>query len=303
MSTFQFSPPQSIMSAPPSVPNDPNYDSESDGWSSDDESPPESSVSPPVQVAATQAPLPPLTMSEREKLKSTLKLENFIQNEGGYTLYRCEPANQKNPTLTGLSSLKQFDKVHVAVHVFNSEESVFMRTPDMKNKYIKYERHEDGLLVDPKTVDAIRFKKKCQDKLGNDSGFELGKGYMSHTAGATPQFVFVVTPFSNGYIKSQAIRSTPFRVLSKRQERFLQPKQKRRRVNVDLQKYDTDIRNAKTTHNMLESDLRRANIVHSAMRNFFAELRNHVDHVQDETTRLALQFALRCSNEPETASM
>jgi len=54
---------------------------------------------------------------------------------------------------------------------------------------------------------------------------------------------------------------------------------------------------------MLESDLRRANIVHSAMRNFFAELRNHVDDVQDETTRLALQFALRCSNEPETASM
>jgi|MDSY01.1.fsa_nt_gb hypothetical protein len=281
-------------------PNGTESDPGSDGWSDSEDEGPE-----PVEpaVSPTSVALPTWSRKELGALKCQLGLENVIQDQGGLVVYRCEPADKKYPTLTGLSSLRQFEHVHVAIMVFNSDEHVTMKTPDMKNKYITYVEYMDGIIVNAKNTKSLRFKKKCQNKGGGESGFELGKGYISHTNGATPLFVFVATPFDHVYLKNKSIRSEPFRIQSKRQERFLEPKQKRRRTKNDVRKYDTDIGNAKSTFAMLETELRRAQIVHRAMNRFFDELRNYADDIVDDTTRYSLQFALRCSEESETASM
>lgn len=281
-------------------PNGAESDSGSDGWSDSDDEGPEPDE---PTVSPTSAALPTWSRKELGVLKCQLELENVIRDQGGFVVYRCEPADKKYPTLSGFSSLRKFKHVHVSILVFNSEEHVTMKTPDMKNKYMSYDEYMDGIIFDPKTTTSLLFKKKCQNKAGVETGFELGKGYISHTNGATPQFVFVATPFDNGYLKSKSVRSAPFRIQSKRQERFLEPKQKRRRTKNDVRKYDTNIGNAKSTFAMLETKLRRAQIVHRAMNRFFDELRNHTDDIDDDTTRLSLQFALRCTEESETASM
>lgn len=280
------------------APNGAENDSDDDGWgSSDDEG------SEHYAGEQTQLERPIWSMEDRERLPELLSLENFVVDESGNSLYRCEPAKKQNPTLTGLKCLAHHSKVVVFICLFNSSESVPMRTPDSKTKTLNKTRLHGGIVVNPSEVDAVRFKKKCQDKAGKDLAFELGKGFMSHTAGATPQFIFVAVPFQNGYLTQKAVRSPTFRVFSKRQERFLEPKQKKRRKNAEIQKLDTDIGNAVTTFGALEQELRHADFVHGGMKAFFGQLRAQVAHMQDDTARIALEFALRSAEEPETASM
>ncbi|MDA7838898.1 hypothetical protein N9A45_01025 [bacterium] len=288
------------------VPNGAKIDSDDDGWDSSDDDGSEHYAGeqtfkftpPPAQLER-----PTWSMEDRERIPELLSVENFVVDESGNSLYRCEPAKKQNPTLGGLKCLAHHSKVVVFICLFNSFESVPMRTPDSKTKSLNNTRLQGGIVINPSEVDAVRFKKKCQDKAGKDLAFELGKGFMSHTAGATPQFIFVAVPYENGYLKEKAVRSPTFRVFSKRQERFLEPKQKKRRKNAEIHKLDTDIGNAVTTFRALEQELRHADFIHGAMKAFFGQMRAQVAHMQDDTARIALEFALRSAEEPETASM
>lgn len=295
----------------PDFDSDDGWDSDSDdGWGTDgDMDALESSMfgtsqqiesAPKLQTVQER---PNWNMSEREKLPVELGLENFVMDESGYNLYRCEPAKKMNPTLCGLSQFSEYESVHISIRLLNAEKSVVIRTPDLKRKCLNAHRLDQGVLVNAKKEHSVRFKKKCQDKSGNDTAFELGKGFMSHTLGATPQFIFVAIPYCGGYVPEKAVRSPPFRIFSKRQERFLEPKKKRRRKNVEIQKLDTDIQNAKATFHMMEQELRHAEFINGAMGAFFNQLRSHVANIEDDTTRIALEFALRCEQENETASM
>lgn len=293
-------------------PNDLSNDSESDGWDdSDDErmddaheqSVVPSDISPTGVVVTSQ---PNWTMEERQKLPVGLTLENFLKEDSGLTLYRCEAAKKKNPTVSGLQSFGNGTKVHLSICLFNSEETVYMRCPDVKRKKFECQRLDSGIVFDVKdAMNELRFKKKCQNKTGNHTGFELGREYESYTNGTTPQFVFVAVPYTSGYVKNLAIRSPPFKILSKRQERFLDPKTKRRKKAPEIEKLDTDIHNAKSTFNMLEKDIRHETFVNKSMKTFFNELAQFAEHLQNPTAKIAIQFALRQGQEkePETASM
>lgn len=289
----------SHLPAPEMVPKVVESDDDDDGWgSSDEECDTATDISNVIQMER-----PTWSMQERECIPELLKLENFVVDASGISLYRCEPAKKQNPTLKGLECLSEYSQVVVFIYLLNSAECVPMRTPDSKKKELNHCRLDGGIQLCPSKVHSVRFKKKCQDKSGNDLAFELGKGFMSHTAGTTPQFIFVAVPYSNGYIMNKAVRSPAFKVFSKRQERFLEPTQKKRRKNAEIQKLDTDIENAMTTFGTLEQDLRHANFIHSAMKSFFEQMRDQVENVEDETARVALAFALRCAQTPETASM
>ena len=252
---------------------------------------------------------PTWTTAEREKMPQSLHLTNFVQQGGVTTLFRCEAAKGKNPQVSGLSALS-FQQIHIFTCLFNSRDCIFMRTPDVKKNCQKptfeHERTDEGIRFSPSAnpeYNEIRFKKKCQDKQGNQTGFELGREYESYTRGTTPQFVFIAVPYANGYIKEKAVRSVPFRILSKRQERFLQSTQKRRRKNTVVEKLDTDIVNAKSTLRMVQTELRHENIVNSAMQDFFAQLGGLTDQLQNETAKISIGFALRKKQVAETASM
>lgn len=259
-----------------------------------------------TQVAASRLTW---TAAEREQMPQNLHLTNLVEKDGVVTLYRCEAAKGKNPKLGGMSALP-FQHIHIFVCLFNSTECIFMRTPDVKKNCQKppfeHERIDNGIRFSQSAnseYSEIRFKKKCQDKQGNQTGFELGREYESYTKGTTPQFVFIAVPYANGYIKEKAVRSPPFRILSKRQERFLNPMQKRRRKNTVVQKLDTDIINAKSTLRMIQNDLRHQKYVNSAMQSFFAQLGTLTGQLQNETAKISIDFALRKKQVAETASM
>lgn len=247
------------------------------------------------------AQVPLWTQDNLESLSIQLKLINYIEDETGYALFRCEPANKCYPGIAfGNTTLS---KVHLSVHLFNSTSHVQMRTPDIKSKSLEYSRLQNGLVVNPKGT--IHFKKKCLDKrTKRDLAFELGKSYLSHTGGITPQFVFVAVPIENGaYVKSKAFRSPPFRVFSKRQERFLDHKHKRHRKNVEIEKLDTDIIDAETTLRSLEQELQRQTFMNREMVMFFNEIRSNVHLIKDATAKTALQYAVREIETSETAKL
>lgn len=284
------------------------------GWSSDDDwvdSDSYGTLSSAVQpsnaerkvesVRMEDATPPVFSMEQTELLPNGLSLVNYVEDETGYALYRCEPANKMYP---GVSFVDAGDfKVCLSVQLYNSKSRVQMRTPDIKTKGMKYSRTENGILL--KSSGTIHFKKKCLDKkTKKDLAFELGKSYLSHTSGITPQFLFIAVPFKNGrYIKEEAFRSPPFRVYSKRQERFLQHKHKRQKKNVEVQKLDTDIHDAETTLRALQQELSHQEFIKREMETFFNEMRRDISGVGNETARTALEYALRQAVHTEIATL
>lgn len=284
----------------------PMSDSDS-GWSSEDEWNDSAHVEP-VQsrpevprVNIEDAKVPVWPQDRLESLPVQLSLIHFIHDETGHALFRCEPANKHYP---GISfDQARSSKAHVSVRLFNSKSQVQMRTPDIKTKGLEYIRTKSGIIVDSKGT--IHFKKKCLDKhTKKDLAFELGKSYLSHTGGITPQFVFVAVPFENGaYAQDKAFRSPPFRVFSKRQERFLQHKHKRQKTNVEIEKLNTDIDDAETTKRSLTQELRRLKFMSRENQVFFDEMRNMLHLIQNPTVKTALQYALRQDKSTEVATL
>lgn len=312
MSTSALAVPPAAAAASAMTPNGPETGYESDGWSdSDDEDAGNSSGSANVTSAtlsATASKMPKWSMANRAEIPVAMSLDNMIESENGsLNIYRCEASKGMNPTL----GFNKGGMWHLTVRCMNSAESVVMRTPDPKNKKMKLVRKENGgILYMPSQCPSIRFKKKCQDIEGKNTGFKLGKGYASYTSGATPMFAFIAVPVivdkvTNTvlYAREKAVRSPAFHIFSKRQERFLGPKRKRSRKSAEIQKLDSEIQHAATTSKMLEKDLRHLDFVNGAMKAVFQKLRAQLDLVENETVRISLAFALRCSVEPESVSL
>lgn len=300
-----------------------NADSDS-GWSSDSESESEDTLSlnndhvkdtgaakkheedsTPTQASPKE---PEWSFYERESLPIGVKLLNFLIEDAGLTLRRDEPANKEYPSLRIPPSFKKYDAVYITVQVFNSATQVYMRVPNPKTKPLQYKRSENqhGMFVKPKDTDIISFKKKCTDKTsGKDVAFELGKKFLSFTEkGETPQFVFVITPCSKtGYIKDKSVRSETFRVFSKRQERYLNHKNKRKRKHTEIAKRDTDIRDAKLTLSSLKEQALHFQFANEAMERFKSEMRSMAEHLENDTAKLAILFALRDSEGSEIATL
>lgn len=208
---------------------------------------------------------PKIDFEQLQAMNETLYLQNFINDTTGFTLYRDEPyVNKQYPGLEMSSMASEHTQVFIAlVLYYTNGNRVPVRVPDIKSKkkskQVKTVRHENGLFVDTSTLhnNTIFFKKKSVDKQnGNDTAFELGKDYSSHTMGVPSQFVFYAVPFVNGtFVTEKAQRSQKFFVKSKRQERFLPQSKKRRKKNVEHLKIITDIQAAEETYRALVDKL------------------------------------------------
>jgi len=209
---------------------------------------------------------PKIDFEQLQAMDETLYLQNFINDTTGFTLYRDEPyVNKQYPGLELSSLASEVGHVFIAIVLyFTNGNRVPVRVPDIKSskkksKQVKTVRHQNGLFVDISTLhnNTIFFKKKSVDKQnGNDTAFELGKDYSSHTMGVPSQFVFYAVPFVNGtFVTEKAQRSQKFFVKSKRQERFLPQSKKRRKKNVEHLKIITDIEAAEETYRALVDKL------------------------------------------------
>ena len=269
-------------------------DSDSDGWE-------DAEVNEPVQKK--QGPfdiqLPVFNFNQRESIPLKIQLAHFVQEPSGKSLYRCEPANKKYPGID-LSVYKDFTAVYLSIMLLNSTENVFMRIPDFKSKNIDFLRRENIMFLKPRE-ECIYFKKKCVDKVSKkDIAFELGKGFLSHTLGSTPQFIFIAIPYKDGKFEMSHIgRSEAFHVFSKRQDRFLEHSNKRQKKNTEIEKLDTDIQDAESTLNVLQQKNRRLTQMNAQYKNFYKDLQKQMDKIADGTVKIALQYALR-SEEEET---
>lgn len=284
-----------------------HVDESDSGWSSDDgwgdfePLQPIQSVPAVPQTRIEDATVPTWSQAALEKLPELLSLVNFVENIWGYSLFRCEPANKQYPGIA--FGATTFQSAHVSVQLKNTKSCVHMRTPDIKDRGLQHTRLDSGIVVRPEGV--IHFKKKCLDKqTKKDLAFELGKGYLSFTGDNEPEFVFVVVPFENGaYVPSKAFRSPPFRVFSKRQQRFLGHKHKRQKRNVEIQKMDTDLHDAVTTLRALDQTLQRETFLNQQMLAFFDDMRAAIHSVQDATAKTALEYALRQMQTSEVATL
>lgn len=253
------------------------------------------------RFAAT--PLPTRSQDQLLKLGELVPLDNFHRAASGPVLYRCEPAAKKYPGFTLSAKLCAHPYLWVTVELLNGSSKASMRTPDIKTRDVWHCRRESGVLIRTDALVAVHFKKKCVHKqTGKDMAFELGKNFESHTAGVTPLFVFVVVPFDGRFRHEDAVRSPPFQVLSKRQDRFLQSSNKRRKRNNHLDKLDTDIASAQRELQKLQAEKRRLNTVSAKFRECFGQIQSLIPYLNSETARLALDFALRDEQVEDSAS-
>jgi len=265
---------------------------------------------------------PSFSMREREKLPQKLRLENFCDNESGSTsesgkeLRRDEAIRNKWPGVSGLGSVcRHGEQLHLYTFLWNSTKEVRTRTPDIKqtlNSCIERARKKEKCAVlNLGDRDTIYFKKKCIrqmkcEKSGKvetvDVGFELSGDFAAFTSGK-PYFCFVAVPWNNGYYTDRAVRSQPFFVRSKRQGRYLNPKKRKTQKWAEVQKLETDKRNAETTLQELNVEITHYDFANSATDAFFEALRAYIPHVENDTARTALEFALRTTKEHVAVSM
>ena len=265
---------------------------DSDGWEDDDPIEPAEKQQGPFDIQ-----LPVFNLDQRQAMPIKIPLTHFIQEPSGKSLYRCEPANKKYPGIN-LSIYKDYTAVYLSVMLLNSSENVLMRVPDFKTKNIDFLRRENIMFLKPRE-ECIHFKKKCVDKVTKkDIAFELGKGFLSHTLGSTPQFIFIAIPYKDGKFEMSRIgRSEAFHVFSKRQDRFLEHSNKRQKKNTEIEKLDTDIQDAETTLHSLINTNNRLTQMNAQYRHFYTSIQNQINDVSDDTVKLALQYALRMDEE------
>ena len=292
----------------------------SDGWedSGDEADTSENGVpaSGAPKTANTRKKCPVWSYSERFQLPETIKLDNFQDDPHGKKVMRDESAYKVYPGLTLPEELKSYSRVFICSRLFNSKMNHNVRVPDVKTKNIQYTRStnvnekggteetDEGIYIDPKSVRSVHFKKKClQRKSGKKSvetGFKLGSPFSSFVPqGVDPQFVFIAVPMDQGtFLNKKAVRSEPYRVFSKRQPKYM-PKNKRRRKHAEVRKMNTDIRHAEFTLSGLVREHTRLECANRQMRGFFNNIRTMVNDVENQTLKLALEFALRTSTQDE----
>ena len=253
-----------------------------------------------------------------ENLPEEIPLQHFTKEDYGNVLYRCESANKKYPAIVFSDALRSSPALWITVQLFNATTKKNMRTPDIKTNAgdgLEKHRSGDGLLVRPNRA-KLSFKKKSvkrvnvfvdgeQRMVAKDFAFSLSARFESFTDEEDAQFVFVAVPFDGRFVVEKAVRSEPFIIKSKRQEKRLGHRTKRRKRNAYIEKLDTDIHCAECTLRQLNDQSRRLELIISQFDTCFRQLNSLVRlrSLTDPTMRLALEFALRDVEEEETASL
>lgn len=247
-----------------------------------------------------------LTRGVREELPVTADLLNMVETSNTNIIYRCEPARtpdgKKYPGIVIPESLRCYHSLLITMYVHNAiSDPVMVRVPDFKTKAddtISFTRNWDGSiwLNKPGTLPdhTVYFKKKSHDKKGKDVAFKLGSGFLSRCGNITPVFTFVLAPFTkDGLDMSKACRTSKFQVLSKRQTARLPRANKRPKVNNEIKKIETNIREAEIALSALMSELRH--VRHGNAR-FVAETRSILRlsaRMPPGSVKMAIEFALR----------
>ena len=236
---------------------------------------------------------PDYAHSNYDALPEKIKLVNFLSTDGIATIYRCEPVNKQYPTV----DLGSMDYKHVLLTMalfHNGCESVFVRFPDLKDK-TSIHRSSYGLWVDAKQDHLFRIKKKATDLITKENtAFRLGGDFKFHTNDMEPRFIIIATPFENGvFLKDKAIRTCPFFVKSKRQERHLSNPAKKRKKEVEVQKILTDINTVETQKEKLQMQRGRLRYEISMTTRFFEKMYEEIGRCPDACTRIALEHAFR----------
>ena len=242
------------------------------------------------------------------ELSETIELDNFGLTSGSQTvIHRCEPlkdnsGNKRYPTVKLPSHFNVYDKVILTMSLFHPNcGGVHVRFPDLKDK-MQQCRGKNGLWVSPSNG-PFRMKKKAIDKgTKRDTAFCLGGDFKFHTPGIEPCFVIVATPLENGVLATEkAIRSKPFLVRSKRQER--PGPHKRRKKTRELNKLDTDIQAARREKETLQREDMRMSYVNSEHTRFIAFLRNKFGPLPEGPSKIALMHATRPIKMEQTVAL
>ena len=246
-----------------------------------------------------------------EAMGENIKLGNFLSVDGIKTLYRCEPVEKKYPEIMFNGELTQYKHVLLTMALFHADcEHELIRVPDLKDKYTDLKnaggvvdlsnetyvhRTEYGLWINGKQPRSIRFKKKATDPITkSDCAFRVGCAFKFVTNTAEPRQIIVATPFENGVLlKDKAIRSEPFFVKSKRQEKDQSRPTKRRKKEIEVQKILTDINTVNVQKTKLQSAKGRLEYQISVIEHFFANTGLKIAHMENGPAKIALQHAFR----------
>ena len=281
----------------------------SDEWESCDEytetsfGPAMAEYEPPAKTESIETvDIPYIDREAREKMTRGVDLVNVIRTKKSVCIYRCEPARtadgRKYPGIVIPEHMRTSPSLMISMYVHNAiSEPVNVRVPDFKTKNVTFLRRGNSVFVEKpgNLVDhTLHFKKKSQDKSGNDVAFKLGNGFLSQTGNIMPVFTFVLVPFSNGQLDiSSAYRTENFHVLSKRQSAYVPRATKRPKLNNEIRKLDTNVREAEVALNTVMVELQR--VRHRNAR-FVAQTRSiHrlIGSLPDGPVRLALEYAMR----------
>jgi hypothetical protein len=294
----------------------------SDGWSSDEDEWIDSDQTPNEPLKTTRnVGIPIYTKSQREKMPETLKMLNVVEANGTNCIYRCEPANKKYPGVQIPDDLKGNEAIMFTIELDNAvQEPVRTRLPNFKGKGVSFTRRQspnqwrerigqepvdDVVFINAPFQDVVYFKKKCQDKeTGRDAAFELGGGFSSHTADITPQFTITATPFKHGkLLTDKAIRTKCFHVFSKRQDRHLVRSKKRRKINTESLKIQTDITEAEIALNVLKQSLVSVQHQNNIYTTLYTEIKNRAQTLPNGPSKTALLYATKLKRKCESVEM
>lgn len=252
---------------------------------------------PPTDMSPTEGHVF-RTLSQKEliDLPKDLKMVNLVSEPTGDVCFRCEPANKIYPGVTIPDNMMQFPFVFLFMGLLNTTQPINIRIPDLKMpKNFWYLRTDKGIFIDTSKMSSptIYFKKKSQVK-GEDTAFRLGKGYLSHTDDAPPQFSLGAVAFQNGsFIYDSARRTERFYVLSKRQDRFLPPTKKRHKKNTEEARLETNIAAAELTINRTRALRIRLQHRNNIKQRLMASIRHVVSSMPESTAKIALEYAIR----------
>lgn len=228
-----------------------------------------------------------------------------LLNLDGRLLHRDEPVKGRYPTMEIPDTHRSYQRMLLTIALYHEGcEHVVVRFPNTKDKCVQY-RGRSGLWINPSESPVVRLKKKAVDlQTREDLAFRLGADFKFHTNGNEPSFILVGTPFEDGrFWPDKAIRSEPFFVRSKRQERDQSVPHKRRKKARELQKLNTDIESARTQKDLLEQQDARMSYVMGQHTQFLKQLNRRTRTLPNGPAKIALLHATRALRMSDTVSL
>ena len=250
--------------------------------------------------------IPYIVRKDRETIPMTTRLVNVPEVRGRKYIYRCEPADKKYPGVVIPENMRDSEAVLISIYVHNSvSDPVPMRLPNLKTKNVQTLRRSWGenvkhsciFLANPATLadGTVYFKKKCQDKTtGKQTAFDLGKDYLSHTRGFDAQFTIMLIPYEKGrLVLSKASRTEVFHIESKRPERQHPRRNKRLKRNTEVDKINTNIREAEIALKTLRQELGRLQHHNRKYEVKSRTMKRRLSSLPDGPVKKGIAFALR----------